>query len=67
MPPNWNRFGMNWIAPARMPASGVTADRERARIANLQADAEHTERDMTRLRTELGQERRPWWQRVIGR
>ena len=43
------------------------ADRERARIANLQADAEHTERDMTRLRTELGQERRPWWQRVIGR
>jgi chromosome segregation ATPase len=43
------------------------ADRERARIANLQADAEHTERDMTRLRTELEQARRPWWQRVIGR
>jgi chromosome segregation ATPase len=43
------------------------ADRERARIANLQADAEHTERDMTRLRTELKQARRPWCQRVIGR
>jgi hypothetical protein len=43
------------------------ADRERARIANLQADAEHTERDMTRLRTELEQARRPWWRRLVGR
>jgi hypothetical protein len=47
------------------------ADRERALIANLQADAEHTERDierdMTRLRTELEQARRPWWRRLIGR
>jgi chromosome segregation ATPase len=43
------------------------ADRERARIANLQADAEHTERDMARLRAELEQARRPWWRRVIGR
>ena len=31
------------------------ADRERARIANLQADAEHTEREMTRLQMELEQ------------
>jgi chromosome segregation ATPase len=42
-------------------------DRERARIANLQADAEHTEREMARLRAELEQARRPWWRRVIGR
>jgi predicted RNase H-like nuclease (RuvC/YqgF family) len=43
------------------------ADHERARIGNLQADAEHTEHDMTRLRAELEQARRPWWRRVIGR
>jgi chromosome segregation ATPase len=43
------------------------ADHERARIANLQADAEHTERDMTRLRTELEQARRSWWRRLVGR
>jgi chromosome segregation ATPase len=42
------------------------ADRERARIANLQADTEHTEREMVRLRTELDQARRPWWRRLIG-
>jgi chromosome segregation ATPase len=46
-------------------------DRERARIANLQADSEHTEREMaqlraelTRLRAELKQARRPWWRRL---
>ena len=39
------------------------ADRERARIANLQADAEHTEREMARLQVELEQARRPWWRR----
>ena len=43
------------------------ADRERARIANLQADTEHIEREMTLLRAELEQARRPWWRRVIGR
>jgi chromosome segregation ATPase len=42
------------------------ADRERARIANLQADAEHTEREMARLRAELEQARRPWWRRLWG-
>jgi DNA repair exonuclease SbcCD ATPase subunit len=42
-------------------------DRERARIANLQADAEHTEREMTRLQMELEQARRPWWRRLVGR
>src|SRR3954463_14172596 len=36
------------------------ADRERARTANLQADAEHTERELARLRAELEQARRPW-------
>jgi uncharacterized coiled-coil DUF342 family protein len=41
-------------------------DRERARIANLQADTEHTEREMVRLRTELDQARRPWWRRLLG-
>jgi hypothetical protein len=30
-----------------------------ARIANLQADAEHTEREMAQLRTELEQARQP--------
>jgi hypothetical protein len=43
------------------------ADRERARIANLQVDAEHTEREMARLRAELEQAQQPWWRRVIGR
>jgi hypothetical protein len=43
------------------------ADRERARIANMQADAEHTEREMTRLQTELEQARRPWWRRLLRR
>ena len=68
MPPNWNRFGVNWIR-TRQDADlwREEADRERARIANLQADAEHTERDMTRLRTELEQARRPWWRRLIRR
>jgi chromosome segregation ATPase len=42
------------------------ADRERARIANLQADAQHTEREMARLRTEIEQARRPWWRRLWG-
>ena len=42
------------------------ADRERTRISNLQADAEHTEREMTRLRAELDQARRPWWRRLLG-
>jgi chromosome segregation ATPase len=42
------------------------ADRERARIANLQADAEHTERELARLRVELDQARRPWWRRILG-
>ena len=32
-----------------------------ARIANLQADAQHIEREMAQLRTELEQARRPWW------
>ena len=32
-----------------------------ARIANLQADAQHIEREMTQLRTELEQALRPWW------
>ena len=39
------------------------ADRERARIANMQTDAEHTEREMARLRAELERARRPWWRR----
>jgi chromosome segregation ATPase len=43
------------------------ADRERARIANLQADAEHTERDMARLKAEVEQARRPWWRWGNGR
>jgi uncharacterized coiled-coil DUF342 family protein len=43
------------------------ADRERARIANLQADTERTEREMARLRAELEQARRPWWRRLVGR
>jgi chromosome segregation ATPase len=45
-------------------------DRERARIANLQADAEHTEREMTRLQMELKQAeqaRRRWWHRWLKR
>jgi hypothetical protein len=42
-------------------------DRERARIVNLQADAEHTERELARLKAELEQARRPWWRRVVGR
>jgi chromosome segregation ATPase len=42
------------------------ADRERARIANMQADAEHTDREMARLRTEIEQARRPLWQRLLG-
>jgi hypothetical protein len=48
-------------------------DRERARIANMQTDSEHTEREMvqlraelTRLRAELKQARRPWWRRLWG-
>ena len=32
-----------------------------ARIANLQADVEQTEREMAQLRTELEQALRPWW------
>src|SRR4051794_32219865 len=43
------------------------ADRERARVANMQADAEHIERDMARLQAELKQAHRPWWRRLIGR
>jgi chromosome segregation ATPase len=43
------------------------ADRERALIANLQADAEHTEREIARLKGELEQARRPWWRRLVGR
>ncbi len=43
------------------------ADRERVRIANLQADTEHTEREMARLRAELEQARRPWWWRLLRR
>ena len=42
------------------------ADRERVRSANLQADTEHTEREMVQLRTELDQARRPWWRRLLG-
>jgi chromosome segregation ATPase len=45
-------------------------DRERARIANMQADAEHTEREMTRLRDKLEQAeqaRRRWWHRWLKR
>jgi chromosome segregation ATPase len=42
------------------------ADRKRAGIANLQADAEHTERDMARLKAEVEQARRPWWRRLSG-
>jgi hypothetical protein len=39
-----------------------------ARIANLQADAQHIEREMAQLRTELEQARRPWWRRrLVGR
>jgi peptidoglycan hydrolase CwlO-like protein len=46
------------------------ADHERARIANLQADAEHTEREMARLRDKLEQAeqaRRRWWHRWLSR
>ena len=43
------------------------ADRERAHIANLQADTEHTEREIARLKGELEQARRPWWRRLVGR
>jgi multidrug resistance efflux pump len=43
------------------------ANRERARIANMQTDTEHTEQEMARLRAELEQARRPWWRRLIGR
>jgi hypothetical protein len=51
---------MNWIAPARdADLWRDETDRERARIANLQADAEHTERDMAWLQAELEQARRP--------
>ena len=32
-----------------------------ARIANLQADTQHIEREMAQLRTELEQALRPWW------
>jgi hypothetical protein len=38
-----------------------------ARIANLQADAQHIEREMAQLRAELEQARRPWWRRLVGR
>jgi hypothetical protein len=59
---------MNWIAPARdADLWRDETDRERARIANLQADAEHTEREMARLRAELEQARRPLWRRLFGR
>ena len=37
-----------------------------ARIANLQADAQHIEREMAQLRTELEQALRPWWRRLVG-
>jgi chromosome segregation ATPase len=43
------------------------ADRERARIINLQADAEHTERETAHLRAELEQAPRSWWRRLVGR
>jgi chromosome segregation ATPase len=43
------------------------ADRERARIANMQTDTEHTERELARLRVELEQARRPWWRRLLRR
>ena len=45
-------------------------DRERARIANMQTDNEHTEREMARLRAELDQAeqaRRRWWRRWLKR
>jgi hypothetical protein len=42
------------------------ADRERARIANMQTDNEHTEQEMARLRAELEQARRSWWRRLWG-
>jgi hypothetical protein len=59
---------MNWIAPARdADLWRDETDRERACIANLQADAEHTEREMARLRAELEQARRPLWRRLFGR
>jgi chromosome segregation ATPase len=43
------------------------ADRERARIANMQTDTEHTDREMARLKAELEQARRSWWRQVIRR
>ena len=43
------------------------ADRERARVANIQADAEHTAREMARLTAELEQARRRWWHRWFKR
>jgi hypothetical protein len=50
------------------------ANRERARIANMQIDAEHTEHELARLQAELERERaelararQPWWRRMIGR
>jgi chromosome segregation ATPase len=36
------------------------ADRERARIANMQTGTEHTEQEMARLRTKIEQARWPW-------
>lgn len=39
-------------------------DRERARIANMQTNTEHTEREMARLQAELEQARKPWWRRL---
>ena len=32
-----------------------------ARVANLQADGQHIEREMAQLRTELEQALQPWW------
>jgi predicted RNase H-like nuclease (RuvC/YqgF family) len=43
------------------------ADRERARIVNMQADPEHTEREIARLQAELEQARRPWWRKFLRR
>src|SRR5690349_16873856 len=59
MPPTWSRFGMNWIASARI--TGLwreEADREHARTANMQTNAEHTEHELARLQAELEQARR---------
>src|SRR3954462_2839600 len=61
-----NAYGKNDDYSIRKGNSTVVlwreeTDRERTRIADLQADAEHTERQMTRLQMELEQARRPWW------